>query len=558
MRRHSSSEHLSSVFGIRQDQDSGSAPDLSQSLSISLARADSKLGKTGAEAPANASDGNLAERMQAMMWVAERLASTTNMDDLYSPVLDALFEVFPHAERGFLLLGATVEQLSPQAMKLRHADAGETSVSSSLCAEAMRRREVMVYTEGDNDSSFDQGMSLVSLNIRSAMVAPLLVQEQVLGLMVIDTSHQSSPFNQKDMELAAAVCHQVAVAIKHHQSLAELIKQQAVRENLSRFLPKPVVDQALKGQVDIKLGGERYDSGTVFFADVVGFTKLSEELSPEDIITVMNRFFDRMVRCIEDEQGAIDKFMGDCIMAFWGIPFSDANSALRAALAGLQMHITLMSHNHHAAEHQQPQLGMTVGAEFGPMVAGNVGSTEHVNYTVLGNTVNTAQRIQSQARSGQMLIGQEMWDQLGEHRVGIAMPPVAVKNKAEPVTTYSLRGLQQDNETILFIPCHINDYLVAIIRRLSDGSFVLLHQRECSVDGAQLVGELPEMSNNDFGAVKVLSQLPDQDNDNGLCRSQVSLADQTLNGMLGTELLSCDVSWTQMRRSTATRLPSGQ
>ena len=108
---------------------------------------------------------------------------------------------------------------------------------------------------------------------------------------------------------------------------------------MSRF-PKPVVDQALKGQVDIKLGGERYESGTVFFADVVGFTRMSEQLAPESLITVMNRFFDRMVSCIEDQQGAIDKFMGDCIMAFWGIPFSDANSALRAAHAGLAMQIT--------------------------------------------------------------------------------------------------------------------------------------------------------------------------------------------------------------------------
>ena len=156
-----------------------------------------------------------------MMWVAEQLASSSNMDDLYGPVLDALFEVFPHAERGFLLMGRTPETLAPQAMKMRHADSGETSISSSLCAEALRRKEVMIYTEGDEDSNFDQGMSLVNLNIRSAMVAPLMVQEEILGLLVIDTSHRRSPFSEKDMELAAAVCHQVAVAVKHHQAMAE-------------------------------------------------------------------------------------------------------------------------------------------------------------------------------------------------------------------------------------------------------------------------------------------------------------------------------------------------
>jgi len=161
--RHESDVGHSSVFGFKE-----SGADLSQSISMSM------LQSPGA--PDQDADA-LTQRLNAIMWVAEQLASIAKLDELYGPVLDTLFEVFPQAERGFLMLGDTYEDLVPQAMRQRDGGGApdEIEVSSSLCREALRKKEVICYSEG-GDTDFDQGMSIVSLNIRSAMVVPLMVK----------------------------------------------------------------------------------------------------------------------------------------------------------------------------------------------------------------------------------------------------------------------------------------------------------------------------------------------------------------------------------------------
>ena len=178
------------------------------------------------------------------------------------------------------------------------------------------------------------------------------------------------------------------------------------------------------------------------------------------------------------------------------------------------------------------------------MVAGNIGMA-HVNYTVLGNTVNTAQRIQSQAQARQILMGEE----LGGNSTTLlsASPcPVPVKNKAEPVTTYSLRGLYMDGEALLYVPCLIAEQQVAIIRRLSDGSFVLAASTRNQCRWAHTGSFTLKMNTTTFGTITLIASLPQQRNDSGLARSQIVLADNSLDGLLGENILTCEISWSDM------------
>ena len=537
-RKNMSSEESSrsSVFGFRDAE-----ADLSQSMSMSVIQP--LAGSQDAD--------SLAQRLNAIIWVAEQLSTIAKVDELFGPVLDTLFEVFPQSDRGFLMLGREFESLVPKAMRSRSGDGassgGSPAVSSTLCREALRRREAIIFQEGD-DADFDQGMSLVSLNIRSAMVVPLMTKEEVLGLMVVDTSDRSRSFTQQDMELGVAVCRQVAVALKNAMLLEQVAEEAQTRNNLMRFLPKPVVDQAVSGALDLELGGSTCH-GTIFYADVVGFTRLSEQMSPEEVIAMMNSFFNRMVPCIEAENGAIDKFMGDCIMAFWGVPFSQEDAPVRACAAGLNMQNALAGLNSLRTSEGKPALGMGIGLTSGQVVAGNIGSADRVEYTVLGNNVNTAQRIQSQACNHQVLIGEAAWEEAKGHLFAVRMPPVAVKNKADPVATYSVRGVVVDSELLLHVPLDVGGVICLLTRRLSEGDFILLHPKDHPIHGETATFTVIELPPIKVGQIEVIEQMSGQDIDGLMVRSQITLSDPTIGGLLGEDPLATGLTWDEMLRS---------
>ena len=529
----------SSVFGFRHDDNA----DISQSLSMSMIQQASKQ-------PQQQTVEAVTKRLEAVIHVSEQLSTIAKLDDLYGPVIDTLFDVFPQAERGFLMLGDSYEKLTPKSTKTRSGDSNEApAVSSSLCREALSRREVMIYTDG-GDADFDQGMSIVNLNIRSAMVVPLMVKDEILGLMLIDTSDRTRSFNEQDMELAASVCRQVAIAIKNAMLVDQVAEEVKTRGNLMRFLPKPVVDQAVGGELQLELGGSPCH-GTIFFADVVGFTRMSEQLEPVAVVAMMNRFFDRMVPCIEGENGAVDKFMGDCIMAFWGIPFSESDSARRAGAAALNMQNALNGLNSLRLENGENALGMGIGFDAGPVVAGNIGSDDRLEYTVLGNTVNTAQRIQSQACANQVLVGEQAWSEMKGFAFGVKMPPVKVKNKAHPVNTFSLRGLITENEIVFHLPVKIGDVVCWLMRRLSDGNFILQHPPGVNLTAHEMVTCMIEVSPINLGTAQVVEELTAQTVDGTLRRTTVRLGDPTIGGMLAGKAMATELGWDEMLRSAS-------
>lgn len=525
----------SSVFNLRDNQ-----ADLSNSLSISLADA-TMTSSLSAEA--------LSARLDAILWVSEALASINQVHELYHPILETLFKIFPQVDRGFLLLGDALENLEPKAMRSRAEGATEgLTPSASICRAALERRAIVVYNE-DQGADFDQGMSLVSLQIRSAMVVPLMVSGEILGLIVIDTPDRTQPFDVDDMGLAAAVCRQGAIALKNALLIEQVEQETKTRANLMRFLPKPVVDQAVAGEIDLALGGSACH-GTVFFADVIGFTRISESLHPQEVVAMMNDLFNFTVPIIEQEDGAIDKFMGDAIMGLWGIPFDNGRSSLQAISAGLQMQTTLAIWNHLRKDSVWPQLHLGIGMSNGQLVAGNVGSQDRVEYTVLGNTVNTASRIQNLACRDQVLVSSALREPLGTSVNAISLPSVQVKNKEEPVAVYSVRAVEVANDELLMhLPVRIGDFQCWIIRRMADGAFVLLHENGQDLGGGEVTTDIIELPASSLGTAEVLSLLPEQQGDGGLRRSLISLTKALCGGLLSDQPPECLLAWQDMVRS---------
>lgn len=496
------------------------------------------------------------KRLEAVCWVSEALTSYRRLEDLYDPIIETLFTVFPHASRGVLLVGEGLHTLTADDVDgleiVAQRQRGGPSVdrpkiiSRTLCREVLARKTAFVYQEGDDGLA--PGLSMLAMNIRSAMIVPLLVQETTLGILSIDTSDITQAFTRDDLELAATVGRQIAIALKNARLVQQAEEEAENRRNLMRFLPKPVVDQWMDGHIELALGGS-ICQGTIFFSDLIGFTRMSEGLTPEEVVALMNAYFDRMVPWVERTGGAIDKFMGDAIMAFWGIPFAQDDAAARAVQAGLAMQNTLVGFNRAQAQQGQAELSLGIGINSGTMVAGNVGSVDRLEYTVLGDCVNTAQRIEAQASRGQVLVSAATWAQVASIATGIRLPPVRVKNKAEPVEVYSVRGIAlPDGARRLHLPaCSQNGTPYWIVQRRSAGDFLLLGPAQHTPDGQRLTSTLIEWPDQTLGTIAVQETLPAQPED-GVVRYVVTLSDATLGGLLDEAPRVSPRSWDEMRR----------
>jgi len=194
-----------------------------------------------------------------------------------------------------------------------------------------------------------------------------------------------------------------AMASDLRTSEAKLIQETQARTSLSRYLPGDVVELILNDPSRLKLGGERREI-TVLFADVVAFTKLAEQHPPELIVALLNELFTFATEIVERRGGIIDKFIGDCAMAVWGTPDSKEDDAARAVLAATDLRRWLDTANRKWRITFGVEIQMAMGIHTGPAVAGNIGSERRMDYTVIGDTVNLAARLEAKAAPGQILI----------------------------------------------------------------------------------------------------------------------------------------------------------
>ncbi len=535
--RNRQDQNSSSIFSFKEAE-----ADLSQSIVLSVSEIRTQTQSVEV----------LSARLNAIIQVSKALANISQLEKVFGGIIERMFDVFPQADRGFLMLGTEAGKLEPKAMRQRgKAETENLSVSNTICRKALESKSAFLFNS-QNAGEFDQSLSMIALRIRSAMTIPLMVNDEILGLLQIDTPDSKRAFTLEDLQLAVAVCHQAAIALHNAQLLQRVDAEATMRNNLKRFLPGPLAEQVASGKLNMDLGGKNY-LGTILFSDIIGFTSLSETLAADALVALMNRYFDRMVPCIELNGGSVDKFMGDAIMAVFGIPFDkDGQAASHAIESALAMQCGLAGLNSVQIKDGNPQLRMSIGINTGTVVAGNIGFSNRMEYTVLGDNVNTAQRLESNAGQTQVLVSAPTWLALSGNGYGLAMPPLKVKNKAEPLTVYSVRGLKvQSDEVMLHLPVKSGAALGVLIRRLSDRTFVLLHQPDCDICIAPLMSKIVEWPEVELGVPEIIALLPTQLADGHLLRSHIRLKDESLHGLLGAEALSCTRDWEAMPRGQA-------
>ena len=219
-------------------------------------------------------------------------------------------------------------------------------------------------------------------------------------------------------------------------------ERRVIKDMFCRYMSGEVISSLMEAPDEIKLGGDKRDA-TVFFADIRGYTSFSEGREPEEIVEILNEYFSEAVEYVVQYKGYIDKFIGDCIMAVWGIPMvPEKNDAINAVSCALAIQDRVRSAKRKFFRRDAANLRIGIGINTGPLVAGNLGSMQRMDYSVIGDTVNVASRLEGIAGPNEIIISQMTRDRLGDAFHLEKRPAALIKGKEKPIQIYNVLGLR--------------------------------------------------------------------------------------------------------------------
>ena len=227
----------------------------------------------------------------------------------------------------------------------------------------------------------------------------------------------------------------------------DITSEKRVRGTMARYLPKKVIDQLLEGD-RAALGGTA-QTVTSLFSDIRSFTTISEELGPRATVTMLNEYFTEMIEVLDRHNGVLDKFIGDAVMAIFGVPFSGEGDADNALAAANEMISSLGRLNEVRRARGQPAIAIGVGLNTGEAVAGNIGSPKRMSYTVIGDSVNLASRLEGATKQygGSILLSQFTEAALKDKRWLRELDVIRVKGKTQPVAIYESYAWRTDRDS---------------------------------------------------------------------------------------------------------------
>lgn len=348
-----------------------------------------------------------------------------------------------NAERAFLILYTQPgHEFRVARTRDWHAiEAPEKQVSRSVIAAVESSGEPVLTIDAQSDLA-SMSQTIAGLEIRSLMCAPLRVKDDVVGCIYVDSSVAEQEFSQESLNLLQAFADQAAIAIENARLYdamnASREAERHVRQIFQKYVPKDVVQRALQLHDGGRLSAKGF--ATVLFSDIRGFTSLSERMEPEEVVAFLNDYLQRMVEIVFEEGGIVDKFIGDAVMAIFGAPLPRPDDAVRAVRAAQRMLQELDKFNEEQARKGGVHIRIGIGIHSGMLIAGNIGSDRKMEYTVIGDTVNIASRVQDLTKEFgvEIMITQGCYEAAGKAVPARLLPPVLVKGKELPLTVYEV------------------------------------------------------------------------------------------------------------------------
>jgi len=381
------------------------------------------------------------EKLRVSYELARAIGVELDIDRALVKILDAAFTILP-ADRGVILLYDEEHELVPRCVRTRAGNQDpneEVVISSTIVEQVLRDKAAVLSSDATVDSRFQGAHSIIMQGIRSSMAVPLLHHEEVFGIMLLDSQIATNAFTEKDLQLFQNVANQAAVAIQNSLFANRLEQEAVTRERFQRLLSPAIAQQVIEGKVEVKKGGEERTT-TVLFSDIRGFTAMSESSDAQAIVDMLNEYFERMVEVVFKYEGTLDKFVGDEIMALFGAPVSHPDDPYRAVKTALEMKDVLEQFNRERRAAGMQEVAIGIGINTGLCVAGYLGSSKALEYTVIGDTVNTGARICSIAKASEIIISENTYTLVKDYFEVVELPPTQVKGKSQALKIFNVVG----------------------------------------------------------------------------------------------------------------------
>jgi len=379
-------------------------------------------------------------RLDALYKATQIMGSAHHLDSKLEQVLDLVIEVLG-AERGFILLkDENKNTLVTKVARAMGSGLEANSPSMGIAGKSAIDGEPVLMIDRYADVEFGNRESVIARKITSAMCVPLRIEDRILGSIYIDTIKKKAFFDEGDLDLFCSMANQIALAIENAQLNMKMLEEERKRDNFRRFLPDIVVEQIISKGSAIQLGGEKKKVATMF-CDIRGSSQMAERLSPQELLFLLNEHFTAMTEIVFAWNGTLDKYIGDEIMAIFGAPISTGDDTYSAVCASLDILKRNEELNVLRVSEGKPAFQLGIGIETGEVVAGFIGSPKRMEYTVVGDRVNSAKRLCDMANPGTIVVGSGAWAELKGRVRGSPIGTFKVKNKEQFIVAYEVKGL---------------------------------------------------------------------------------------------------------------------
>lgn len=343
------------------------------------------------------------ERLRVAFDLFTNVGLETDIEALGQTILQKIRGVLPCDTAVVMLRDAAISDDLVTLASYSERNAA-VHIPRAIVERVLVTKNGLLTSDAQIDTQLRRSETIVGARIRSALCVPLVVRDEVLGVIHLSSTSVAGAYEEKDLSLLRAIAQPAALAVANARLRRKIEEEAATRAELSRFLSPALVERAVRNELDFSKAGDKVQC-TVLFSDIRGFTTISDGANPEQIVSMLNEYFDSMVEVVFEHGGTLDKFLGDGMMAVWGTPIVAEDDAVRAVKAAQAMRAALRDSVNAArlARGEQP-LEVGFGIATGDVVSGAMGARRRLDFTVIGDTVNLASRLCGQAKPGQILV----------------------------------------------------------------------------------------------------------------------------------------------------------
>ena len=386
-------------------------------------------------------------RLKALYRSTNMIVSHFDLEDRLRAILKITIQLM-ECDRGYIMLyekgTGQDDSLSIRVSHQIDEDAPEGLPSMSIAQEVADTGKTKKIDNILDIDTLKDKKSIQAHNIISAICSPIRFEKQIIGVMYVDNISRPYHYTQEDLTIFEILANQTAVVVEDGRLFERYKTEERLRLNFERYFSPQIVSEIMSNKGILQLGGVRKEV-SVLFADIRDFTSIAEDSEPQVLIDSLNEYFNRMLEAIFNHEGCIDKFYGDGLLAFFGAPIEDEKHTLKVYRTAREMQEKVAEYNQYARENGLIPFSIGIGICSGPAIIGNIGSEHHIEYTVVGDTVNVASRLSGEARGGEILISENTLEGLGlygiPHDTFKYLGEQALKGREKTIKVYTVQNI---------------------------------------------------------------------------------------------------------------------